>query len=97
MKKFKFGEKVLVKVPYKSGYVVWRMYWSSIGSRRLWLLEKCPVNYSPMKVEKYHKEYLNGKRLHLQLIRAAAASHNWDWMKRLRASFDHEFDRANND
>jgi hypothetical protein len=68
------------------------MYWNSgISNKCIWLLEKCPINYSPKKVEKYHKEYLNGKRLHLQLIKSAAASHNWGWMRRLRESFNREF------
>ncbi len=88
MRKFKFGDQVLVKVPYKSGYVIWRMYWSTIGNNLIWVLHKCPAHYSPAKVERIHKDYLNGKNLHNQVIKAAAASHNWDWMKRLRATFN---------
>lgn len=77
--KIKFGDVLLVSVPYKSGYVVWRVYVH--GSSYSWRYESGANNYRDRKYEKFHLEYLNSKGLCNSVIRAAAASQNWSTME----------------
>jgi hypothetical protein len=77
--KIKFGDGLLVSVPYKGGYVIWRVYVH--GSIYSWQYEGGADNYRDKKYEKSHREYLNSKGLCNRVIRAAAASQNWDTME----------------
>jgi len=91
--KIKFGNGILVHLPYKSGYVVWRCG-SFGGTSSVWLHESSPTNYRNKKYEKSHLEFLNSKGLCDRIIKAAAASQQWGYMenfqryKAYRSSFD---------
>jgi hypothetical protein len=77
--KIKFLNGLLVSVPYKGGYVVWRC--NFVGADYSWRHHESPNNYRTRKFEKFHQEVLNSKGLCDRVIKAAAASHNWSTME----------------
>lgn len=76
-------DMVLVKVPYKNGYVTWKLYRES-PARFEWGIYRKKMNYQPLRVKTMHRQFLNGKLVRSKITNAAAASHKYDVLDQLK-------------
>lgn len=84
MKKLKIridGDNILVDLPYKNGMVTWSYDRTTNGY--MWRLCRSPNMYQPSRVRRAHNQRLTGTKLQMQIMRYAAASHNWEVRDRL--------------
>lgn len=77
------------KVPYKSGYVTWKMFWHSQYTYR-WMIWDSPDHYNPVRVRKAHEQFMNGKMFKSKMVKYAAASHNWGMKDRYEKALNYE-------
>jgi hypothetical protein len=88
------ADEVLVKTPYKNGFVIWSLesihdVWDynlgldSYSYTHVWRLYSKKKEYNPERVERWHSEFLYGHNLMSMIHRTAAAKHNYDLLNLL--------------
>ena len=86
-------DEVLVKTPYKNGFVIWSLesihdVWDyNLGLENsythVWRLYSKKKEYNPERVVHWHSEFLYGHSLMSLIRRTAAAKHNYELLKQL--------------
>ena len=79
--------QVLVTVPYKHGEVTWALDWKDTKTYG-WLLFEKQAMYNPESVTKFHAGILSGKKLRLQILKKAAASHDYVTLKKIAQTYE---------
>ena len=80
----KFSDKghLLVDLPYKHGHVTWALNFNN--NKMDWILFHSPTNYNPERVRVDHIHILSGQRLKTKMMSAAAATHKYTVLSKLR-------------
>lgn len=86
--KFSKTDGVIVTVPYKHGSVKWKGKSTSKFTYN-WVLYSCNKIYKPARVLAAHSQFLYGAPLQRKIIKAAAASHEWEFMRSHKTMLDY--------
>ena len=84
MFKFKISivnNTIFLRIPYKGGFAIWEL---NLAINE-WVFRSASAPFSPKKVANFHRQFLNGQKLHRLMVKHAAATHKYDVLSQLQS------------